>query len=260
MVQSPTRARSIQSSNFGTILMVVLFSIAVIHSINKSLTSYNVYFKVAKDSSKSAVVTGDILADSKVNIDSVDMNIMTDKGHKSTIEDNEEEKDESDTDESKENLVEEEAAEKEEAQNDDDDDEDDGEKETKTTDYNVKMETAAGTESGEDTKNDTSAEEKDILMKSEVDEKDEIKKDDSIKDKGDIEEAEKENDEKDESDDGADIYKNTTAQDVTVLDEDVNNVEDDRGSTKEKASDGIPEDEKVVQVAPEDPVETSTEI
>ena len=76
--------------------------------------------------------------------------------------------------------------------------------------------------------------------------------------------------------DGIDIDKNTTAQDVTVIDEDVNDIEDDSGSTKEKVSDGFPKDEQEVedkdeqvvedkeeslnQVAPEDPVETSTEI
>ena len=93
-----------------------------------------------------------------------------------------------------------------------------GEKETKTTDDKEKMET---TESGEDTQNNTNAEERDVLMSSEVDENVEM----SIKDKRDTDEAEKENNEKDEPDDGTNIEKNSTA------------VEDDPGSTKEKASD-----------------------
>lgn len=270
MVQSPTRARSIQSSNFVTIFLVVLFSIAVIHSINKSLKSYNAYFKVAKDSPKSAAVTGDILADLKVNIDSsidetvdTEISVMTgDEGDKSTFEDNEEEDEESDIDitqseaidEPEEKQVEEEA-EEEEAQNDDDD-EDDGEKIKKTTNDNQKMEIVAETESGEDTQNTTHAEEKDVSIRSEVDEHAEMKRDDSIEDKEeDTEEAETDKgDKNDGTDESTVIDKNTIVQGVKELDEDLHDVEDDQA--KDKASDGILK----VEVAQEDPVETSTEI
>lgn len=68
-IPSPGRIRPNGGSrNFGSVLFVVLFSIGVIHSINKSLNGYNKYFKTLsspyqKPAKTADLVTGNIMQD-----------------------------------------------------------------------------------------------------------------------------------------------------------------------------------------------------
>mmetsp|Transcript_2356 Transcript_2356/g.3622 ORF Transcript_2356/g.3622 Transcript_2356/m.3622 type:complete len:308 (-) Transcript_2356:59-982(-) len=68
-IPSPGRIRHNGGSrNFGTVLFVVLFSIGVIHSINRSLNGYNKYFKTLsspyqKPVKNADLVTGNVMQD-----------------------------------------------------------------------------------------------------------------------------------------------------------------------------------------------------
>ena len=68
-IPSPGRIRHNGGSrNFGSVLFVVLFSIGVIHSINKSLNGYNKYFKTLsspyqKPAKTADLVTGNVMKD-----------------------------------------------------------------------------------------------------------------------------------------------------------------------------------------------------
>ena len=99
------------SRNFGSVLFVVLFSIGVIHSINKSLNGYNTYFQTLsspyqKPAKNADLVTGNVVkdmitVDPSVTIPEVDgTDVSNSVENKSTEDTGKENDDEDDGDKS----------------------------------------------------------------------------------------------------------------------------------------------------------------